>query len=486
MRADIGVVLVSNRGPVSFVRRNGQYDTKRGAGGLAGALDPVARALGERALWIAAATSDDDRSAIADGITETIGAELGYRLRMLDIDPKTFSLYYDVVSNRMLWFANHCLWDELDIEGFGPAQMAAWQDAYEPVNKRFAESVAREVDNSWFVLFQDYHLATAPAHLRAAREDQPIFHFTHTSFCGSNGLERLPSKVSLEYVRGMLGADLLGFHIPAWVDSFLRTCAQFGMKVDRTQGFVDHDGRRVWVRPYPIPIDAKELTTFAESAARGWAERFLGETEGPTIVRADRAEPSKNIVRGFEAFGLLLDRRPDLRSKSRFIACLYPSRESMPEYRRYIEAIRAAVDRVNARHPQSIQLFLEDDYARTIGALMMYDVLLVNPIMDGMNLVSKEGTTLNEKSGVLVLSRGAGSFAELGEYSIDIEDPYDVSATADALAQALEMGPDERQRRAEALRARSRARRPEDWIDAQVEDLLEITRGREPRTPAPY
>src|ERR687895_1483506 len=163
MRSDISVVLVSNRGPISFVRRDGDYDTKRGAGGLAGALDPVARALGERALWIAAATSDDDRAAIADGVADKVGEQLGYRLQLLDIEPEMFSRYYDVVSNRMLWFANHCLWDELNVKTFGAEELAAWEDAYQPVNRRFAAAVAEVAGPSGPVLFHDYHPSTAPA-----------------------------------------------------------------------------------------------------------------------------------------------------------------------------------------------------------------------------------------------------------------------------------------------------------------------------------
>lgn len=486
------VALVSNRGPVSFTEANEGFTKKRGAGGLAGALDPVARRLGEKATWICASTSDTDRRALAAGEAETLDELLGYPIHMLDIEPEMYGRYYDVVSNRMLWFANHCLWDELDIHDFGPDEIDAWDEAYEPVNKMFAEAAAGYADPDSVVLFQDYHLATAPRYLRRLHPNQTIFHFTHSSFCGPDGLERLPRPLPRRVIEGMLGADLIGFHVPDWAGGFFDCCERVGARADRAAGRVEHEGRTSWVRTYPIPIDASGLRERARGEeARLWKERFLsgwthgGPAEGRLVVRADRTEPSKNIIRGFQAFGRLLDRRPDLAATTRFIACLYPSRQSMPEYRRYSEGIEAAVDEVKTRHPGSIQLFLQDDFDRTLAALQIYDVLLVNPIMDGMNLVSKEGPTLNESSGVLVLSRGAGSFAELGTESVTIRDALDVEATAEALEQALEMDPAEKTRRAEALRATASRRKPGDWIDAQLTDLRSIQEGGEPTTPAP-
>ena len=485
MRDDTTIVLVSNRGPVSFVESGDGFETKRGAGGLAGALDPVARRLGERAVWVAATNSDADRKAVESGAADGIAEQLGYDLFLLDIDPDTYSRYYDVVSNRMLWFANHCLWDELNVKTFGDEELAAWEDAYQPVNRRFAAAVAEVAGKSGLVLFQDYHLSTAPAELRRMRPDQTIFHFTHSSFCGpEDGLERVPRPIPQTVIEGLMGADLVGFHVAQWVHNFLDCCERIGADVDRERGLVRHEGIDTWVREYPIPIDPRDLRERAAGeAARKWAERFRAEASGPLVVRADRSEPSKNVIRGFEAFGTLLDRRPDLAETARFVACLYPSRQSMPEYRRYSEQIDATVAEINARHPGAIDLYMKDDFDRTLGAYLVYDVLLVNPIMDGMNLVAKEGACLNESDGVLVLSRGAGSFEELGEQAVAIEDQMDVEATAAALERALDMAPQERKERAEKLRALSMARKPEDWIDAQLEDLEAIQGGGEPLSP---
>jgi trehalose 6-phosphate synthase len=487
MREGTNVVLVSNRGPISFVEKpQGGFGTKRGAGGLSGALDPVARRLGRDAVWIAAANSDTDRRALHAGAADDLGNRLGYPVFLLDIEPGTYADYYDVVSNRMLWFANHCLWDELHIDHFGDKELSAFLDAYEPVNQRFAAAVCEVAEPDALVLFQDYHLATAPLHLRRERPGQTIFHFTHSSFCGPEGLERCPRPIPKKIIEGMLGADLVGLHVSAWARGFLDCAERIGAEVDRAAGAVTYEGRRTWVRTYPIPVAPNDLLKRAESEpARAWSRRFSDRTDGPLIVRADRTEPSKNIVRGFEAFGRLLDRRADLADEAHFVACIYPSRQSMPEYRDYTKAIESAVASVNGRHPGAIDLYMEDDFDRTIGALLVYDVLLVNPLMDGMNLVSKEGPIVNERDGVLVLSSGAGSFEELGGSSVAIDDATDVAATADALERAFDMDPEERARRADELRDLVAKRQPEDWIGSQIDDLEAIQDGGPPVTPAP-
>ena len=486
MREDVKVALVSNRGPVSFLPDDGGFDTKRGAGGLSGALDPVAQSLGDRAVWIAAAISKTDRAAVDAGELKRLREELGYPVKLLDIEPETYSRYYDVISNRMLWFANHCLWDELDIKDFGPQEMEAWEDSYEPVNDLFARTVAESADDDWIVLFQDYHLALAPKYLRSCCPQHTIFHFTHTSFCAEGGLDRLPDPLPRRVIEGMLGADLVGFHVDPWAREFLKCCERLGFEVDRRAGVVKHGDRRSWVRSYPIPIDFEDVRQRgSDDEAQSWAKRFLKDAAGsPLIVRADRAEPSKNVVRGFEAFGRLLDGRPDL-AGAKFVACLYPSRQSMVEYRHYIREIEEIVDKISAQHPGSIELFMQDDYDRTLGALSVYDVLLVNSMMDGMNLVSKEGPAVNQRDGVLVLSEGAGSYQELGEHAVQIHDPRDVDATVRALESAIDMPREERAARAESLRKIVASSTPDQWIADQLEDLIAIKEGNPPATPPP-
>jgi trehalose 6-phosphate synthase len=481
MQEDISVVLASNRGPFSFIRTEAGLKTKGAAGGASPALDAVARRLGERAFWVATAISDADREAVETGRAQQLSAELGYGFRLLTFDADTYAAYYNEVSNRMLWYANHCLWNEVGITS-DDLLPHAFEEAYEPVNRAFAQEVADHVTQGALVLFQDYHLATAPGHLRHLRPDAAISHFTHSSFCGPKGMDPLHEPARTDVIEGMLGADLVGFHVAPWVDGFLRCCELVGATVDRDSGAVDHEGRRTWVRAYPIPIDTHDLGARARGpVATDWAKRFRNWAgDRCLIIRADRAEPSKNIARGFEAFGLLLDQRADLRDRVRFAACVYPSRQEVEEYRDYVQRITAAADAVTARHPGTIELYMNDDFDRTLGAYREYDVLLVNPLMDGMNLVAKEGPVLNERDGVLVLSQGAGAYAQLGEHAVAITDPTDLQETVAALSRAIEMDTDERARRAKSLAEIASASRPDHWIEAQIDDLTDIAAGKEP------
>jgi len=469
---------------MSFVETGDGFDITRGAGGLAGALDPVARRLGDHARWIATATSGTDRAALRAGATDRLQEQLGYRVHLLDIDPDVYGEYYDNVSNRMLWFANHCLFEELGIPPFGDEATTSWRDAYQEVNRRYADSAIEASAEDTLVLFQDYHLTTAPAMVRAARPRQAILHFTHSSFCGGEGLSHLPRVVHEETIAGLLGADLIGFHVHQWVDRFLAACRDLGYAVDHHSASVDVRGRTAWVRAYPIPIDAVGLRkTVGGAHAQEWATRFRSGTEGTLIVRADRAEPSKNIIRGFDAFERVLDRREDLRGRVRFVACLYPSRENMREYQDYSLRIEQVVARINDRYPEHVGLFMEDDFERTLGALLVYDVLVVNALMDGMNLVAKEGPAINRADGALVLSSRAGAYEELGSLAEGISDPYDVDETSACLERAIDLDPAARSERAEALRRIVEARRPEDWIEPQLEDLSLIRDGDRPATP---
>lgn len=479
---DLKIALVSNRGPVSFAAQEEGFEIKGPAGGVAPTLHRVASQLHDRAVWFAAAISDDDRKAVASGEMGRVRDELGYRVDLIDFEPETYRRYYDVVSNRMLWFANHCLWDELNVKTFGRDEIAAWDEAYEPVNRRFAEHVAELGDPSWLVMFQDYHFALAPKILRELSPEQTIFHFTHSSFCGPLGMDRLPDPLARRVIEGMLGADLVGFHVRDWVQGFFASCREIGADVDEGRGLVTYRGRRSWVREYPIPIDADDLRQRSQDPrVIEWKKRFLRDLEGALVVRADRIEPSKNIVRGFQAFGEVLDRRKDLR-RTKFVACLYPSRQTMPEYQRYAAEVQEAADRVNRRHPGAILVYNKDDFDRTLGAYRVYDVLLVNSVMDGMNLVAKEGPALNERNGALVLSPSVGAFEELGANAIRIEAPLEVPSTALVIEQALDLVPEEREKRARALREQVDSRTPEDWIEEQLADMRAVRDGDAPLT----
>lgn len=451
-----GVLVVSNRGPVSFSRTaDGRLLSRRGSGGLVSSLGPLVRESG--ATWVAAAITDDDRAAAAaaGGVAD---AE-GFRLRSLAIAPATYHQAYDVVSNATLWFLHHGLFDLARSPCFDRAWREAWL-AYREVNARFAEAVAEEAADGATVLVQDYHLSLVGSLVAELRPDLRCVHFTHIPFATPDELRVLPAEVAAELLSGMAGHKACGFHAARWTARFEACCASVLGSVPSTF-------------TAPITPDADELASVAASAECAQAGTWLDERVGARrlIARVERIEPSKNLLRGICAFDELLSARPDLRGEVVLAAFVYPSRESLSEYRSYRHDLEALARTVNARWARSgwepVLLDTSDDYARSVAALVRYDVLMVNPVRDGLNLVAKEGPLVNRRDGVLVLSREAGAHEELGSVALEVN-PFDVSATADRLGQALDMGADERTAHADALRTALATRSPWDWLEAQL------------------
>lgn len=430
-------------------------------------------------LWVASAMSDDDRERAARGRIELPGEAPEYGLRYLSFDPAAFDRFYNGISNRILWFLHHYLWETATMPRFDHHTRRAWED-YRGVNEGFADALAEEGDTMGSppaYLVQDYHLSLVPAMLRRRRPGAHIAHFSHTPFAGPNYFRILPGPMREELLAGLLGADVLGFQSSAWAENFLLSCRSLqGARVDLRRRAVAWEGRRVPVRVYPISIDPERLKEAARSDAVGAAKRQVTDWLGGArlILRVDRAEPSKNILRGFLAFGAFLRRYPRWRRRVRFIALANPTRAALPAYRDYLDHCRDEVARLNRElgEPgwEPIQFSLKDDHPRALAAYELYDVLVVNPSFDGMNLVAKEGPALNRQRGVLILSENAGAYDELGRHALGVN-PFDVDATADAIAAALDMAPDERARRARNLRAAVRRNRVDRWVRSQLMDL---------------
>jgi trehalose 6-phosphate synthase len=468
------VLIASNRGPVSFVRDEaGKVVPKRGMGGLVTALTGALHAID--GLWIAAAMTEDDASKAGARFDVELGTSR-YTLRYLAFEPRTYAGYYDQISNRILWFVHHMLWDVPRAPTF--RGLAADWDRYRAVNEAFAVALAEEGgDSGARYLVQDYHLSLVPAMLRRARSAAKIAHFSHIPFAGPDTFGILPGWVREEILAGMLGADVVGFHAPAWADHFLMCCQSLpGARADLRRRRVRWEGREVRVGVYPISVDPDRLRLEASSAEVARARRALTRTQGDRklLVRVDRAELSKNILRGLLAFEALLETQPDRRNAVTFVAHLAPTRQRIPEYRSYISECVATAERINRRWGRSdwkpIRMSLKDDLAAALASYQLYDALLVNPVVDGMNLVAKEGPMLNERDGVLILSETAGAFPELGQHAIPVN-PFDVDGTAHAIGLALDLDPVDRRGRLRGLRA-AVARNPIGrWVDAQLADL---------------
>jgi trehalose 6-phosphate synthase len=435
-------------------------------------------------LWIASAMSDEDRDQVAAGRLSDAASEAHHDLRYLSFDPEVYDRFYNGISNRVLWFVHHLLWDIPRVPTFDDVTRDAWE-AYVAVNRVFAEAMADEGGDGHRTVYlvQDYHLCLAPAMLRELRPRARIAHFSHIPFADAGYLRILPAPMRRALIEGLLGADVVGFQAKAWAWNFLRACqASTDARVDFRRQTVQWQDRLVRVKVYPISIDAEALRKAAVGDEVGRAARNLARWRGDRklVLRVDRAELSKNILRGFEAYEIFLENRSEWRGRVVFLAHLNPSRTDIPEYGTYLTECRAAVRRINARFGRKgwkpVRLSVRDDVAITLAAFALYDALLVNPVFDGMNLVAKEGAVLNEENGVLILSENAGAFEELGEHALTVN-PFDVAQTAEAIAVALQMPQDERARRAAALRERVEGNRLDRWVQAQLEDL-ELARGR--------
>ena len=490
------VLVASNRGPVSYqFGADGSLIPSRGGGGMiAGVTDGLAAlGAGSSATWICAALSDADR-AVARARDTSDRVDIG--VRMLDIAPDIFDRAYNRVANSTLWFLLHQLFDTPNRPRFGREFRRDWE-AYLAYNEAFADALTQEAVTggaSPRVLIQDYHLCLAPRLLRDRLGGQPghpsgeagIGHFCHTPWAPPDYYRMLPDDVGRALLDGILGADRAGFHAERWATAFLDCCAAvLGADVTRTGlagpgpgpvGRVTYRGHVTEVAVHPLGVDAAALRERARAgdvrAHVGALRRAAGGRK--LIVRVDRTELSKNIVRGLAAYRELLATRPQWRGRVVHLAFAYPSRSALAEYRAYTDQVRELAGQISEEFRTAdwdpLVLEVKDDYPRSLAACALADVLLVNPIRDGMNLVAQEGPVLSERGCALVLSREAGAAATLAADAL-LVNPYDVTETADALHRALEMPDAERQRRGAALAATAAADPPARWLGGQLASL---------------
>lgn len=487
MTADLRAVMVSDRGPLTFTDRCGQLEPQARPGSVTEIIATACRSAGGAFTWLATSSNPLDARALAERRFAQLRDSLGFGYEPLVFDERQYSEYYGQASVRVLWVAHHDLWAELG-SSVTEQDVAAFTGAFTSVNQRFAHKIKDAIPVSVPVIFHDYQFALCPGMLRALGDRRPVAHFSHSAFGGPSSFKHLPEAIARSVIGGMLGADLLGFQSARWAQNFLDCCAAFlPAEVDFGCGAVHYREHTTWLRVKPAAIDRAALRSIAASpAARDWACRLGVDPARPRITRVDRLDPSKNILRGFAAFETLLATWPRSAPPPLFTACLIPSsRVSVPEYARYTAQVLAYPDRLNAKYPGNVRLFVGHDRERAFAALRDYDVLLVNSLADGLNLVAFEGALLNERAGVLVLSDRAGSSDYLGAHAVHIADPYDVAETTRALRIAMEMSPAQRTRQAAALRAAASERDPASWLMEQLADLDRISAGDSPATSWP-
>jgi trehalose 6-phosphate synthase len=459
---------------------SGERVARRGGGGLVTALRSLV--THHDVTWIASAITPEDKGIAAESggeaIEEVARDGSPYRLRLVAHDELAYDWFYNVVSNPMLWFLQHYMWSLTRAPDIDLGLHHAWYSGYEPVNRGFADAVVAELDRQpdAAVFFHDYHLYLAPRFVRQARPDALMSHFVHIPWSQSDYWHVLPEHLRRAVHEGLLANDIVGFHTHRWKRNFLHSCDSIlGADVDYQDGTLAHRGRTTLVTSHPIAVDPAEFDELKTSPAVLEQERAIRERRPEfLILRVDRTDPSKNVVRGFRAFGLYLELHPEMRGRVGMLALLDPSRQDIPEYSEYLGAIqreaRAVNDRYQTHHWQPIDLQISDNFPQAVAAYKLYDVLLVNALFDGLNLVSKEAPLVNERDGVLILSENTGSHEELGEWALTVN-PVDVYGQAEAIHAAVTMEADERRHRAAAIRAHVREHDLAEWIEAQLRDL---------------
>ena len=472
------LVMASNRGPIehSFDEK-GRVRRHDAAGGVAIALAHIARR--EPVTWIAGAATDADKAVAILGQPAKIGPDSG--LKLLNLPESAYHAFYEAFCNPILWFIQHSLDEMLCGRDVAQEAFASWQEGYVPANRAFAEAIIDEIpfDGSGTrVMLHDYHLYLAPRLIRAARPMAALQHFVHIPWPGPAAWSRLPEPIVRRICAALLANDSVVFQTEDGVENFLATCRAFlgdrAIVLER-QGSVEYLGQTTFVWSNPVSVDPAELSALrASPAVEQYRQGFLAPPEVMTIVRVDRLDPSKNVADGFEAYDLLLRRHPQLRGKVRFLSFLIPSRGNIQEYCQYKERVLALAESINQRYGtpgwQPLSLYLENNRTQALAALTLYDVLLVNSVADGMNLVSKEGPILNERDGVLALSDTAGSYEELQHAALRIN-PHDIVDTATTLHRALTMCPTERRTRADELNRIISDHQASDWLKQQLKDL---------------
>jgi trehalose 6-phosphate synthase len=506
--SDLPLVLLSHRGPVSFGREGDRRTATKGSGGLVTALLGLAEHLSD-AVWVCAASSDEDIAIAREAGGRSVQVQTSPQLelvsdsaadgktlevRMVETDPRAHEAFYTVVSNPILWFIQHGLYGLTFAPVLTANEHTAFTEGYAAVNSCFADAVAEEVEargGRALVMLQDYHFYLVAGDVRKRCPDVLLSHFVHIPWPGPDSWRVLPPYMRDRLLHGLLGSDVVAFHTERYARNFIHCVKELlGLEVDLDRLSVEVDGRTVYARHYPISVDPGALEAVAATDevaafAATLTETYLVDAESDEgtdgerrlIVRVDRTDPSKNVVRGFLAFGALLDQHPELAGKVSFLALLQPSRTDVPEYSDYIATIGAVVAEINARHTrngqQPIDLRMVEDFPLAVAAYSICDVLMVNALADGMNLVAKEVPVVNRRDGVLALSENTGAHEELGAYAVTLY-PFDIQQMADALYEALMMPREQRHKLLAAAAAQVREHDVSAWLAAQLRDLGQI------------
>ncbi|HEX3245974.1 MAG TPA: trehalose-6-phosphate synthase [Chloroflexota bacterium] len=472
-----GIVIIANRGPKDFVWKNGDWVSRPAAGGLVSMLTPLARQ--PNVTWFCCVSEPPDARSDREGLFTTAADQSDSRLHVIPVPlpADVYRAYYGQISNEVLWMLHHRVIGPGGYEEVNEQRHRAWTNGYLEANRRLAAAVTQACSSARGFLIQDYHLYPLPALLRAKFPRTPILHFTHIPFPEPSVWKLIPAPWRESILRGMLGADIVGLQTPADVETFLSCCANLlGAAIDPIRSTVVADGRRVRVRAYPASVDPQALTRLMQSTTMAAARQRLAPHLGKmNVIRVDRLDPSKNQLIGFRAFARLLEMRPDLHGRIQFLAFLVPSRTDLNIYRAYRDAIYECIADINNRFADAcggppIKILYTNDRDQALAAMEACDVLLVNSLEDGMNLVAKEWAVVSQRPGVLIVSETAGVVEDAADSALLIS-PLDIEGTAQAMANAFDMPTPERADRLARFRDRVTRWTARSWLAAQLNDL---------------
>jgi trehalose 6-phosphate synthase len=479
------IIIASNRGPVIHQKTaEGKVIQQKGSGGLITGISGMLQYI--NATWISCAQTPEDIT-FSEGDIPLVDSDGDIHVKFINPESDTYEGYYNIIANPLLWFIQHSMWNIPSEPTIDHSTWEAWENGYKVVNRLFAQEIVqliRKTKQKTLVMLQDYHLYLTARYIREMlqKKDQPaILHFVHIPWPGPEYWRILPPTMRQGILDSLCAVDLLGFQTKEDGLNFIRT-----VESHLPRSHVKYKRGRIWYRnhathihDFPISIDVNSLKSLRHDKEVIQHKTNIQEiTHGmKLIVRVDRIDPSKNIIRGFKAFEELLILHPEYKEKVLFLALLVPSRRNVEEYKDYLDKIMAISGQINAEYGSSnwepIRILVGEDYKRAIAALQLYDVLLVNAVADGMNLVAKEGPIVNERNGILVLSERAGASQQLEPGAIVIS-PCDVYATAEAIHQGLSMNKKEKSARAKSLNWLIENDDIYCWLKNQLHAVIEL------------
>ena len=477
------LILVSNRGPVEHQMADGKPEARRGSGNVVTSFSPLAQNF--EFTWVSSAMSEGDRTVSGGGGTSIKSPLLNHQisLRYVATPRRAYHKYYNVICNPLLWFLQHYMWNPPHNPTVDANVHDAWETGYVAVNESFAKAVTSEARSSNLppvVMGHDYHLYLLPEFVRRDLPEAIIQHYVHVPWPTPLYWNLIPRHIVRRICESLCTADIVGFQTAQDRRSFLDTVEEFVPEslVDRLSNRVELEGQICSAQVYPGSINVEEVQHIANAARTLEYEARIEREEGEaTIVRVDRAEPNKNIVRGFRAYDQLFNDHPELKGRVKFLAFLVPSRTHLRQYQRYMDEVQQVIQQVNSNHGkegwQPIVPYLENNYAQAVAGMKLYDALLVNTLVEGMNLVAKEGPVVNKRDGVLILSQSSGAYGQMAEGALGVA-PTDIIGTSNALYQAITMPASERKMRASLLYRTVCQQDNEEWLCRQFQDIASL------------